>query len=578
LTGLARAPSAAGVDRGNGAWDRIVNNPVAGAWCIVIAVWVAYLPAISGGFIWDDDAYVTENSMLTAADGLRRIWFSAHFQSQYFPLVYTTLRFERALWGLNPLGYHLVNACLHALNALLVWKLLKRLAVPGAWLAAAIFALHPVQVETVAWITELKNTQSTLFYLLALLAWMKFTDESGGGSARYYALAMVLHLLALFSKTTACTLPAPMLLVLWLRNQPVTRQRVIQVLPFVLSGIAMGLVSIWWEGHLGNYQTNYGLAFSPLERMLIATRAVWFYAGKVVWPANLTFSYPKWQIDPRDPWQYSWAAACVVAVAVLFRWRRATGRGPIIAAAFFAAVLSPMLGFVSLYTFRYTFVADHYQYLACLGPFAAFAAAAVWLADHRGLADHTRQLLGLSLVLALGVLTWSRAGVYHSAETLWRDTLEKNPDSAMAHINLAKTYRAQGREPQSEAQFREGLRLAPGEESIHYDFANMLLRAGKLDEAISEYQAELRLNPVDPDAHNNLGIAFYQAHRLEEAVAQFRASLQHRPDHARTHYNLANALAALHKPDEAIRECREAIRLDPDAAPYQARLRALTVK
>jgi hypothetical protein len=220
---------------------RALPRPVLlGGLLIVLATLAAYWPVFSAGFIWDDDAYVTQNALLTAPDGLKRIWFSAHHQSQYFPLAFTTLRFEHALWGLNPLGYHVVNVALHGVNALLVWAMLRRLALPGAWLAAAIFALHPVQVETVAWITELKNTESTFFYLLAVLAWLAFIGKS---SWRLYALTFLLYLLALFAKTTACTMPAVMLLTLWLLKRPIHRQRMIQIAPFVVTGVAMGLFS-----------------------------------------------------------------------------------------------------------------------------------------------------------------------------------------------------------------------------------------------------------------------------------------------------------------------------------------------
>ena len=217
---LPIATTDAGISKATG----IADKPWVLAIVLLALTVLAYLPVWRCGYIWDDDAYVTQNRLLTAPDGLERIWFSAHRQSQYFPLVYTTLRFEHALWGLNPMGYHLVNIVVHGLNALLVWVVLRKLALPGAWLAAAIWAVHPVNVESVAWITELKNTQSTLFYLLALLAWMKFTARETGSLWRYYALALVLQALALFSKTTACTLPAALLLVLWLRKEPIGRR------------------------------------------------------------------------------------------------------------------------------------------------------------------------------------------------------------------------------------------------------------------------------------------------------------------------------------------------------------------
>ena len=189
---------------------------------LVLAITIAYRKAWHAGYIWDDDVYVTENKLLTAPDGLKRIWFSLDSPSQYFPLVYTTFRLEHALWGLNPAGYHWVNILLHVANALLVWRLLLILRVPGAWLAAAIFALHPVQVESVAWITERKNVLMGFFFLLALLSWVEFVEGQSRRMWKFYALALLLYALALFSKTTACTLPAALLLILWLKKSQST--------------------------------------------------------------------------------------------------------------------------------------------------------------------------------------------------------------------------------------------------------------------------------------------------------------------------------------------------------------------
>src|SRR5205823_3854963 len=253
----------------------------------------AYQPAWNGGFLWDDDAYVTNNELLTAPDGLRRIWFSLDAPSQYFPLVYTTFRIERALWDLSPSGYHWVNLLLHVANALLVRRVLARLEVPGAWLAAAIFALHPVQVESVAWITERKNVLMSFFFLLTLLAWIGFVDERTKRPWRFYGLALTLYAVALSAKTTACTLPAALLLILWLQKKPINMRRLGQVVPFLIMGIGMGLLAVWWERY---HQGTRGMLFAlgPIERLLIASRAVWFYLSKLIWPSNLTFIYPRW--------------------------------------------------------------------------------------------------------------------------------------------------------------------------------------------------------------------------------------------------------------------------------------------
>ena len=346
---------------------------------LVITV-VAYHPAWHAGFIWDDDVYVTGNPLLTAPDGLWRIWFSLDCPSQYFPLTYTTFYLERGLWGLNPAGYHWVNLLLHAANALLVWWVLARLRVPGAWLAAAVFALHPVQVESVAWITERKNVLMGFFFLLTICAWIKFIDEPGRRRWRFYILGIAFYALALSAKTTACTLPAALLLILWLKKIPIGWRRLAQVAPFMALGIGMGLLTMWWERyHMG----THGQAFEipPVERGLIAGRALWFYAGKLLWPANLMFSYPRWTISASDPRAYGWPLATAILGVVIWRARRQLGRSMEVAALFFAATLCPVLGFIMLYTFQYTFVADHYQYLACIGPVAlAVAGMTVGLA------------------------------------------------------------------------------------------------------------------------------------------------------------------------------------------------------
>src|SRR5881227_3357273 len=342
---------------------------------------LAYRPAWHGGFLWDDDAYVTNNELLTAPDGLQRIWFSFESPSQYFPLVYTTFWIERALWGLNPVGYHVVNVLLHVVNALLVWRLLARLKVPGAWLAGAIFALHPVQVESVAWITERKNVLMGFFFLLTLLAWIAFVDGRTKRPWLFYVLALTLCLLALSAKTTACILAVALFLILWLQKKRIRWERIFQIIPFFVLGIASGLLAIWWERyHQGTSRAIFTF-LSPIERLLVASRAIWFYLSKLAWPSNLTFIYPRWDIAPTHLLNYAWLLTGVLVCGAIYFLRRYVGRCVEVAAAFFIATLSPVLGFIMLYTFRYTFVADHYQYLACIGPIALVSAGLVKLTN-----------------------------------------------------------------------------------------------------------------------------------------------------------------------------------------------------
>ena len=542
---------------------------------ILLVTAVAYLPAMHAGFVWDDDHYVTENPLLTAPDGLWRIWFSLHRQSQYFPLTFTTLRLEHMLWGLNPVGYHAVNVLLHGVNACLVWVVLRRLALPGAWWAAAIWALHPVNVESVAWVTELKNTQSTLFSLLALLAWLKFTETATARPWAFYALSLFLYSLALFSKTTACTLPAAMLLVAWLREKAFPWRRIVQVVPFLALGLALGLLSIWWERHLGNYQDEVGQSLDALERLLLAAHSLWFYVTKLVWPAQLTFSYPRWQVDASDWLQYvaviAWAAA-----AVFLWWRRNVwGPGPIIAVAFFAATLSPLLGFVPLYTFRFSWVADHYQYVASIGLIALAAGAGTVHAQRAGPRGRSLGMIACAAALiALGTLTWRQTHAYESPETLWRDTLAKNPSAWIAHNNLANLLARRGETAEALTHFREALRLEPDIAEAHLNLGVVLERYGQMDEAIAEYREALRLNPHYPDGHFNLGNALLSRGRTAEAIAEYRQALRMQPDYPNAHFNLGNVLASQGKTAEAIAHFREALRLKPDFSEARINLRA----
>ena len=505
---------------------------------IVLLVFLAYLPALRGGFIWDDDEYVTNNPLLTAPDGLRRIWFSTDSPSQYFPLTYTVFRLERSLWGLNPAGYHGVNILLHAINALLIWRLLKRLSVPGAWLAAAIFALHPVQVESVAWITELKSVLSLFFILLTLFCWIEFVGE--GSKRLWYGLALGFYALALFSKTTACTLPAALLLILWLKAKPIGWRRLAQVVPFLAMGLGMGLVTVWWERF---HQGTQGKLFSMgwLERILVASHALWFYAGKLFWPVNLTFSYPHWTINAANPLAYGWLVVGIGLCAAIYFTRRFVGRSVAMATLFYVATLSPLLGFVMLYTFRYTFVADHYQYVASLG-LIALAAAGITIAFK------TKPFLKLAgggaLLLTLGILTWRQAGIYRDPETLWRDTLAKNPDCWMAYNNLGLLLEKQGHIEEAMENYRKSIQINPNNAEALNDLGIALADNGRFDEAIENYHKAIQIDPNLSAALNNLGLALAAKGQFDEAIENYHKAIQINPNYSDALNNLGVALAA----------------------------------
>ena len=562
--------------KSSGSMAESLRSPRNQAWLLglllVAATLLAYQPAWHAGFIWGDDEYVTDNPLLTAPDGLKRIWFSLDSPSQYFPLTYTVFRIERSLWGLNPAGYHWVNILLHAANALLVWRLLRRLSVPGAWLAAAIFALHPVQVESVAWVTELKNVLSLFFFLLALRAWVEFVEDRPKPLWRFYGLALMFYALALFSKTTACTLPAALLLILWLKGKPIMRSRLVQILPFIAFGAGMGLVTVWWERFHQEVRGNF-LGLGLLDRLLVASHAVWFYAGKLVWPANLTFMYPHWTIHPADPFAYGWLVAGAGACAAIYFTRRFSGRSVETAALFYVATLSPLLGFIMLYTFYYSFVSDHYQYVASIGPIALAAAgmtAVLGRLEKRS--PFLKPAFGGTVLLVLGLLTWHQSRMYTDAETLWRTTIARNPDVWMAYDNLGIILARKGDADGALALFQKTLAIRPDDTLARNNLGLVLCQKGRMDEGIVQFQTALAILPDNAVFRNNLGKAFLAKGQQREAMIQFQKVLKNNPLDPKANYHLGIALFQKGRVDEAIAHFQKALEAQPDFADAWDRL------
>jgi tetratricopeptide (TPR) repeat protein len=536
-----------------------------GAVIVCALIVFAYRPAWHGGFIWDDDRYVANNHLLTAPDGLRRIWFSLDAPSQYFPLTYTLLRMERLLWDLNPAGYHLVNLLLHIANALLVGIILSRLQVRGSWLASGIFALHPVQVESVAWISELKNVLMGFFFLLTVLTWMEYVDREQKRRLSLYIAALLFYSLALAAKSTACTLPAALLLILWWKRRPITRKAILEIAPFVLLAVGVGLIAVWWEKY--HQGTRVLVSLSPMERLLIASRGIWFYLSKIFWPSNLTFIYPQWDIRVSDSTAYVWLILTGVAAAVIYFSRRFLGRSLEVAALFFVATLSPLLGFIMLYTFRYTFVADHYQYLACIGPIAA-AVSGLTIMDQK--IRNGRWIGwggGLAIAVCLSVLTYRQSAMYRDLETLWRTTIAKDPKSWVAYNNLGVVAQEKGNIDDAIDKYELALRFHENYPEARYNLGSALLLKGDADQAMQQCEQALRLQPNDPDALVVLGNAFMAKNDLDQASKHYRQALAIRPDDLNAHHNLAIALQQQGQLEQAAREFEEAKKLELDRRP-----------
>jgi len=527
---------------------------------LVAATLAAYYPAWHGGILWDDDRHITRSD-LRSAEGLWRIWFDPGATQQYYPLMHSAFWVEHKLWADDTLGYHLVNIIVHALMAFLVAVILRRLAVPGAILAALIFALHPIQVESVAWISELKNTLSGVFYFGAALTYLRF-DESR--LKRHYALALALFVLALLSKTVTATLPAALLVVFWWRRGKLSwRRDALPLVPWFALGGAAGLVTAWIERSMvGAQGSEY--QFTLIERCLIAGRVIWFYIGKLFWPANLMFNYPRWQVSQRVLWQYLYPLALVALLGALWLLRKRS-RAPLAALLFFCGSLFPVMGFFNVYPFRYSFVADHFQYIASIGIIALVAASLMNLVARFHFQPRMATVCTMLLLGgALAVPTWSQSRQYVDGITLYRGILSRNPASWMARNNLGNVLQTLGRFDDAVAQYNETLRLKPDFADAYNNLGDALQKQGRLAEAATAYQEALRLDPALAGAHYNLGNTLRDLGRLEEAVSQFNAAIMEEPGLAEAHCNLGVALDALGRGNEAVAEFKDAARLRPD--------------
>ena len=545
---------------------------------LIALIVIAYIPALRGGFVWDDDKYVTQNPQLRTVTGLGRIWLKFGAVPQYYPLVYTTFWVEYHLWGLRPFGYHLVNILLHGVNAVLLWQVLKRLGVPGSYLAAALFALHPVHVESVAWVNELKNVLSGTFYLGAALAYFRFAglaarpvSETDRNCA--YTYAAVFFICALLSKSVVCTLPAALLLVLWWKRDRLTWARDFSpLIPFFVIGLAAALLTSWVEKeYVGAGMIEYPL--SILERFLIAGRAFWFSVGKLFWPHPLIFVYPRFQIDPEAWRQYLFPLIALAVLVVLFLLRSRVGKGPLVAVIFYTGTLLPALGFVNIYyQMQYTFVADHFQYLASIGLIALAAALVVTVIRRCGDLRVVHAAVYPVLLLPLGILTWQQGYIYKNLEILWEDTLAKNPHSWLAQANLGALLTEEGRLDQALRHCREAVRLKGDSPQVHNNLANVLIRLGKAEEGIKELKKAIQLKNDFVEANYNLGVVYGQEGRIDDAIAQFNKTLELQPRHVEAHYSLAVAMIMKGNYREAILQCQRALKLRPDFQPAKEKL------
>jgi protein O-mannosyl-transferase len=536
---------------------------------------LAYVPSLSPEFLWDDNRHANAPAYMRDGQGLERIWTNLGLENegtpQYYPLTHTTFWIEYQVWGRNAIGYRVVNIVIHVVGAVLLWELLRRLRVPGAFLAAAIFALHPVMVESVAWTSERKNTLSLAFGLATLLLYARFAGitrdeaEQADHSRRdddwnLYAAAFVTFLAAMLSKTMAASFPVIILLMLWWKRKLNLRHLGL-IAPMLLVAIGLGLLTGYTEhshvirpaaetgestftGWLNaklTGQLSSGPDFEQTfpQRLLMAGIVPWFYASKVLAPVTLAFFYERWDLASAPAWWWTahlaLAAVLLGAIAVAFRGIR----WPLAALVAYLIALFPAMGFVDVYPFRYSYVADHFAYHAVWILIAVLAAALALFFDRLPALRQPRTLLLASsiLLLAIAARTYVHAAHFIDNYALFTHTLKVNPTAWAAAHNLARenvilAEKALGVERQfrSEAQRLASAGSAGAHEAAAQADAARAEASAFLDEATRLLTRTLELRPQHEWAHYTLANVARLEGRLDDALALFRLSAARRED------------------------------------------------
>lgn len=533
------------------------SRKAGGALLILLLGIVSYWPSLRGGFVWDDLVLVEKNPLVTGATDLKSVWFGADFC-----LTTVTTWIEWLAFGKNPMGYRLVNLALHVTSALLLWQVLKHLKIPGAWLAALLFTVHPICVTSVAWISELKNTLSLPLFLSSVWTFLEFEAATQRGDSRMkrlmYGLSILAFTLGLMAKTSIVMLPVLLLLLAWWQRGAITKVDCRRAIPHFALALIFGLMSVWFQTHQA-IRTVTVQQEDFMGRSFGAAGAIWFYLGKTLLPLDLCMIYPRWEISAVTLKTVLPLILLVMTAILLWGFRKRGTRPLLFATAVFAVTLFPALGFFDMYFLVFSRVSDHFAYLPIIAILALVAAGICSIKI-----TVIKQLLACSVTIALSFLAWQRAGVFASDTALWQDTVAKNPNAWNAHNNLACNLAERGNLEGAMKHFARSLELNPRNVSARRNYGRGLALKGQLAEAEKHFQLALAEKPDDWDTLTTYADVLASQNRLEEAVTQLRAAIQIKPDTA-TRLRLASFLSAQGQFREAISELQLAVQAKPDS-------------
>jgi tetratricopeptide (TPR) repeat protein len=547
---------------------------------IAALAYFVYRPALHGGFILDDEL-LTQSKLIKAPDGLHRFWFTTE-PTDYWPVTSSSFWLEWRLWGDNPTGYHVTNLVLHIADSLLIWLLLRRLAIPGAFLAAAIFAVHPVNVESVAWIAQRKNLLAMLFLLISILCYLKtedrlsWTGEEGSrpSASPWYLLSLMAFVLGMLSKGSVAVLPALLLLIVWWRR-PLTKWDVLRSVPFFLLGGLLTLLNVWFQTHGAETIVRN---VTPLERLLGAGAVVWFYLFKALVPVNLIFVYPQWNIQASN---FLWWLPLLGAVAVtaLLVWQCASSsattnrtliptswaRPLLFAWLFFCISLAPVMGFTDVGYMQYSLVADHYQHIAIIGVVALIAAGwSVWRKSMPENARFAADIVAAVYVGGLAFLSLQQCEEYRDPATLYQMTLEKNPACWLACNNLGNLLSAENQKQAAIELYDKSLIIKADQPKVYSNLGATQIEIGQTEQGLASFQQALKLDPNCFDAEYNWGVALRKLGHSDEAIPHLQRAIELQPENPLYYNSLGQAQIETGHAKAAIKSLEMAHELDPD--------------
>jgi len=540
---------------------------------LALVIFIVFSGTIRNGFVWDDDYYIYRNPLLTEPGGLAKIWKSYYAPSfdpqqntpQYYPLVFTTFYLEHKLWGFNPAPYHIINVLLHIADTILLLMVLQKLGI--SWyvslITAALFGIHPTQVESVAWATERKNVLAGLFYFGAILSFLHYQD---GAKIRYYLASLLLFVCALLSKTATVMLPVVLVLAAYLKDRSI-RKTTFYAVPFFAFSAAAGLVTLTLE-HTMVGASGAEWNFPLWQRILIVSHSIWFYIGKILWPHPISFLYGQWDINLHSSTAYLPLIAVLTVIAALVIFRKNLGRLPAFSLAYFVIVAAPALGFISFYMMRYTFVADHFIYLASWSIMLLVVSAAAWFFNRLPLNPKivARSFVTAGVLVGCSALTAYEVQKFKNLPTLWQRTIAVSPGAWLAHNNLGVIYAAQGQYAKALEHYKTTIELNPDYATAYNNTGVALVLMGQPAKALDYYKKALELKSDDADWIYNLAAAYAKLEKNNEAIEYFRKVVQMKPDDSVAWNNLAVCLSKINRVSEAAEAYRKVTELDPKHA------------